>query len=443
MNKEKKHGFGGKILRLIIVLTILAGGGWAYAYLKNTAPKMQRKPRQPMPTVVEVLKAEHRDTKAMLTAMGSVVAARQIVLRTQVSGEVSEISPNFTPGGRVAKGEMLVRLDPADYEVELKKAKAGLEKAKADYNIEQGYQQVAKEEMKLMEKAGKLQMDSAALALRKPQLNKARADVVTAEASLKKAELNLARTVITAPFNALITERTVDVGSQVSAHGELANLVGTDEYWVEAALPIDRLSKLDLDADSAAPAVVKSFSGGMKWSGRTLRSTGTINQDSRMATVIIAIPNPLEPQTSGASMPLILGDYVSVEIQGVDINQAIELPRTALRDDGSVWVLNQDRLNIRKVNLAWKEKERVFVNDGLMPGDLVITSELNAPVEGMQLVKAENAAAVGNKGGKTPGAAKGQGVTGAGMGKKGMRGQKTGMAETSGQGRVQNGSSLQ
>ena len=424
MDNEKKHGVGGKLLRLIIVLALLAGGGWAYAYLKNTAPKMQRKPRKPTPIVVDVLKAKARNTKAVVTAMGSVVAARQIVLRAQVAGEVSELSANFTPGGRVAKGEVLLRLDPADYEVELKKAKASLEKAKADYNIEQGYQQVAKEEMKLMEKAGKLQMDSAALALRKPQLNKARADVTTAEASLKKAELNLARTVIKAPFNALITERAVNLGSQVSSHGELATLVGTDEYWVEAALPIDRLSKLDLGADGAAPAVIKSASGQMRWSGRTLRSTGTLNQNSRMAKVIIAVPDPLEPEITGAPRPLILGDYVSVEIQGVDISQAIELPRTALRDGGSVWVLNQDRLNIRKVNLAWKEKERVFVNEGLEPGDLVITSELNAAVEGMQLVKAETATTMGKNKGKLPGAAKGRGSNAGGMGKKGMRGQK-------------------
>ncbi len=436
MSAEPKINIFGKIVRVFIALAFLAGGGLAYAYLKNSAPKVRRQQPKPMPTVVNVIKAAPSSTKAVISGMGTVIAARQITLESRVAGEVIQISPNLTPGGKVKKGEVLLRLDPADYEVEVQKAQSSLDKARADYDIEVGYQQVAKDELRLMTKSSKMPIDNTALALRKPQLNKEKANVASAEADLKKALLNLSRTVIKAPFNALIIERDVNLGSQVGGQEKLATLVGTDEYWIEAALPLDKLPRLNGSGGGGAAVKVSSHSGGHAWQGRTLRLSGTLNENSRMAKILIAVPDPFALHSEKAGRPLILGDYVSVEIQGGEINDAIELPRSALRDNNSVWLLNKAQLEIRKVDLAWKEKERVFIDSGLHAGDKVITSELSAPVEGMRLVSSEMAkkmmnAKSGSKTAAGPGMAQAGGAgMGSGSPKQGKK--KAGMKQAQG-----------
>ena len=263
--------------------------------------------------------------------------------------------------------------------------------------IEQGSQEVARAELRLMRQASKNPVQETALALRKPQLEQAKAGEASAKADLEQARLDLKRTAITAPFNGLITKREVVMGSLLSAQAAIGTIVCTDEYWIEAVVPLDRMRQLGLDQPGGRPVEVTSQGDGAVWSGRTLRSTGVLSEDSRMATVIIAVPDPLGLKSKVARTALMLGDYVSVSIQGRTIDNVFELPRSALRDDGSVWVLTEGKLEVRPIKLAWKESNRVFIASGLEPGETVVTSDLSVSAPGMRLISAAEAERLENE----------------------------------------------
>ena len=173
------------------------------------------------------------------------VPARQITLRARVSGHIAALAANFTPGGLLKKGQDALDLDPEDYRLAVRQAESTLAEAQAALDLEMGQQRVAKAQLDMLAEASEALEGDTSLALREPQLAQARAAVANAAAALDQARLNLERTRVRAPFNALVTARSVDVGSEIGTSDTLATLVGTDEYWVQAAVPLDKLRWLE------------------------------------------------------------------------------------------------------------------------------------------------------------------------------------------------------
>lgn len=381
-HKSEKRGL---LFKLGVPAAIIALGVGMWGLLKLTAPEIKRKHHAAKPTVVEVVTAAKIDATAFVGAMGVVSAATEVELRSRVSGDVVALGDGFTPGGHVDRDAVLVRLDKADYQIELLKAQAALDKAKADLDIEQGSQAVAKEEMRLMSQAAGEEIEATDLILRAPQLKQAVAGVASAKAAVNKAKLDLERTTIRAPFNALIIERNANVGSHVKAQETIATLVGTDEFWVEAAVPLDRITALKLGRQKGSEVIVTSTASGGQWKGRALRLTGKLTENGRLAKVIVAVEDPLGLKSNNGSPQMMLDDYVGVRIAGKPIKDVIELPRLALREGAYVWVLKDGQLDIRKVDTAWKQADNIFVVSGIKSGERVIVSDLAAPVQGMSL----------------------------------------------------------
>lgn len=375
-----------KTVNILIPLLLIAAGGVAWAYFKSTAPTIERTPPQRQPTVVQVASVEQHDAPTVITAMGTVTASRQVTLKARVSGEIKSVALQFVPGGHLAKGTEMIVIDPADHQVSVEKAQSALDSAKAALAIEEGSQTIAREEIRLLSESSVEGMAQTDLALRKPQLQQAQANVASAEADLRQARLNLERTVVSAPFNALILERDVNTGAYVGTQDSLATIVDTDEFWIEAVVPLNQLSFIDLDHPGGCPAVIRSQAGTGHWEGRVVRIAGKLNETSRMATVIIAIQDPLGLSFRRPAQDLLMiNDYVFVDITGRQLTGMIELPRSALKDGDTVWVCSNNTLDIRQVTLAWKSTDAVYVNSGLSPGEQVITSELASPVNGMSL----------------------------------------------------------
>lgn len=380
----------GKVLRILLPLLLLAGGGAAWSYFKATAPAMKKAKPKRQVAMVETLAATRTDARAMIHAMGTVTPARQVTLKAQVSGVVQWVSDRFVPGTLVAEGEELIRLDPADYEVKVKKAQSALDDARAALALEQGSQTIAKEELRLLSEMSAQKVDQTDLALRKPQLAQAQANVTSAEADLIQARLDLARTRITAPFNAMIVERSVNLGAYAGAQESLVTLVGTDVFWVEAMVPLDQLSYIDTDHTGGSPAKISSQSGTGTWNGRVIQVSGKLSTESRMATVIVAVDNPLGTLNHLSEPPLMIDDYVQVTLTGRVLAGVVALPRSVLQDNDTVWVNHNGTLDIRQVTLAWKGKVLVYVSAGVTPGEQVVVSGLAVPVQGMSLVTADS-----------------------------------------------------
>jgi len=373
-----------RLFRVLVPIVLIAAGGVAWAYFQSTAPRIQRKPPVRQAIMVEVMTVQPTDSQPLIKSMGTVMPSREIILKARVSGEIQEISPNFVPGGLIAKDELILRLDADDYRVNLQKAQSALAKAKGNLALEEGNQTIAREEMRLLAEAAGDEIQVTDLAMRKPQLIQAQAEVASAEADLLKARLDLNRAIIRAPFNCLVLTRNVDLGSQISPQDSLATLVSVDEYWVEAVVPMDRLAILDLNRKRAYPVSIRSQNGG-QWRGEVLTSTGKLNEESRMLTLIIRVRDPLGIRSGRRSDQMILNDYVSVEIKGDKIASVAALSRDLLRDNQTVWIYNEGRLEIRPVEIVWKQEDQIFVRKGLQAGEQLIVSNLSNVIDGMRV----------------------------------------------------------
>lgn len=377
-----------RAIRIAIALLIVAGGGGGALWFIKTAPKPQKRSPVKWVPLVQVAAFAPGRHQVMVKAMGTVMPARTVSLEARVAGPVVALHPEFVEGGFVGRAEVLVQLEDDDYRLALAQRRSDLVNAQYALSLEQGHQEVARREWQLLQ-GGARENGASDLALRKPHLEKAQADVASARAALDKAALDLERTRIRAPFNAIVRNRTVEVGSQVAAQEPLADLVGTDVYWIQATLPVDRLDWIDVPQRAGDPgaAVRVLYNGDHVVRAEVVRLLADLTDQGRMARLLIAVNDPLGRAPEAAPRPpLLIGQYVRVEIEGRHLDNVFAVPRTVLRDDDTVWLLDPDqRLEIRKVKPVWRDQEVVLLQDHLKPGDRLIVSDLSAPVAGMQL----------------------------------------------------------
>jgi RND family efflux transporter MFP subunit len=386
-NDPRASSRGKRLIQLILVLIVIGAGAVAAAYFKKTAPRTKRQPHVAMAPLVETMVLKSDTRTVTVSAMGVVVPAEEMTLKSRVSGQVVALHPEFTVGGLLKKEQEILRVDDSDYRLAVAQAENAVVNSEYALSLEKGRQAVARREWSLLN--GKATEADAELALRKPHLNKAKADLASSQAALEKARLELARTRLTAPFNAMVRSRQVATGSQIGTQEALAELVGTDRFWVEVSLPVDRLNWIRiprLAKERGAPATV-FYGAGHQISGEVVRLKGDLTTEGRMARVLVTIKDPLGLKTDNRERaPLLIGEYVRVQIEGRRLDEVIALPRTALHDGNTVWlVTNEETLAIREVTPVWRDEDTIVVKNGLTPGDRLITSALGAPIEGMPL----------------------------------------------------------
>jgi RND family efflux transporter MFP subunit len=379
---------GVTLLKIILPVCLIALGVTGFWYYKSKVVKFKRKPAVKTAPVVDIMKVNPSRVTAQIRAMGTVQADREVVIKSQVAGTVIQVAPEFVQGGLIRKGQLMVRIDPADYALAVNKAQSALAQAQADFEIEKGRQQIAREELKLMSMMSPNEVQETSLVLRKPQLEQAGAAVASAQSDLETARLDLERTRIIAPFHALVRSKEVDAGAMTAAQGALATLVDVTCYQVEVQVPLDRLDRIRVHETNGSPVRIRSLYAGREWDGHVVRTTGAVTEQSRMAGVIIRVDDPLGLGPAKGRPAMLLDDHVEALIEGQVFDNVFSLPRTLIREDSSLWIYKDGRLEIRKVAPVWIENDRVFIQSGLSPGDLVVCSDLSAPVSGMAVTLA-------------------------------------------------------
>ncbi|MEE8567977.1 MAG: efflux RND transporter periplasmic adaptor subunit [Anaerolineales bacterium] len=384
------------MVRFLLALIILAGGGGISFYWLTHKPTAQRRPSQVQARLVEVTRVRSGTQKVAVQAMGTVVPARKIQLASRVSGEIIEVNPEFVPGGHFKANQRMLQIEPKDYQLAVEQFTSNLAKAQCDLKVEMGQQSVAQREYELL--GQDVQEEDKELLLREPQMAMTQAAVTAAQASLEQAQLNLKRTNVMAPFNAIVQSRNVDLGSQVNVSTALASLVDTDKYWIQVSVPVDELRWITIpDRNGDEGSLVRVYYESA-WGPDAFRM-GTVERlmtdlepQGRMARLLVAVADPLELNSDSQNHhSLILESYVRVKIQGPDLADVVRIPRTALRDGNRVWVMQPDNtLDIREVTIIWGGNDHVCVTDGLADGDLLIISDLAAPVQGMALRTADS-----------------------------------------------------
>ncbi|MEQ8910172.1 MAG: efflux RND transporter periplasmic adaptor subunit [Vicingaceae bacterium] len=331
------------------------------------------------------------DYTPLFQATGSVRAFEDIQLNALVSGQIIKRNSEFVPGGRVKKGTELLKINPADYRNDLELRKSELQQAQTNLEVELGRQNIAKQDLKLIG-GDSLTEDQKNLVLRKPQFSAVQANITAAKAAVNQAQLNLDRTSVKAPFDAQIISQNVSVGSQVAPGDNLGRLVGIEQYWVEVNLPVKKLKYLTFpenDSLSGAKVTIKNTSDwevGESRKGLLTNRVGALDQQSRLARLLIKIPDPLNIDKANVDAPeLMIGSFVEAELEGEKIKNVVRIKRDFLRSNNTVWVMENKELKIRKVKVQLMDAHYAYLSEGLKDGAQVVTTNISTVTEGIPL----------------------------------------------------------
>jgi len=386
--ESEKRSVIPALFQLFFSLVVLGGGVAIATYYLKSAPEAKPRKREPNPLTVQVESAKYTSHQVIISAMGTILPAKEITLTSRVKGEVVEVSENLVPGGFIDKGKRLLTIDPIDYKLSLLQHASDVAKAKSDLALEMGNQLIAQKEFEIL--GEKPSDDERQLMLRQPHLDQKMATLRGAEAKLDQAELNLKRTRIDAPFNTVILSRSVNIGSQISEATPLVRLAGTDEFWLKLSVPIEQLQWIHIpDNNSSTGSKVKILvhenrkNQGIR-QGKVLRLAPDLEGQGRMAVLYVSIHDPLCMLAENTGKPkLLIGSYVKAEIEGIQLESAVAVKRTHIHDSDTLWIFSENNtLTTRKVDITFKNRDYVFITSGILEGERFITSPLSAPVKG-------------------------------------------------------------
>jgi RND family efflux transporter MFP subunit len=362
--------------------------------LIKTKPKAKRRHiNTKAVSLVEVVELESARYGPRIQASGTVQASRSVSLNPRVSGQVIRVNENFVPGAFFKAGQHLLSIDPEDYRLTLEQKTYEVARTLRDLRVERGRRSVALKEFEFIEES--ISVADRDLVLRKPQLHAAEAAVKSAQAAENRARLDVARTRIKVPFNSVVVSKNVEVGSMVSAGGNLGTLVGTDQCWIQVMVPVDQLKWIVVpESPEQKGSMVRiyhrtAWDSGMHRKGRVVRLNPDLAPNGRMASLLVEVDDPyglLSPQPS-----LLMGMFVTVEIEGREVDGAIKILRSALRDGNKLWMLTaENKLRIIEPEVLWLGRDSLLVKNGFEQNQRLIVSDLSYAVEGMELTTASS-----------------------------------------------------
>ncbi|WP_299796068.1 efflux RND transporter periplasmic adaptor subunit [uncultured Shewanella sp.] len=365
----------------LLILFVFIGGA---ALLISTKEAPEQKEEQvPLP-IIDVLSVKQQTVSLNLPSYGVVTPKNKTQLVTEVQGRLLTISPNFVAGGVVKKGEQLAVIEPSDYEADLMQAQASLAQAKAALEEEIARGEVAKKDW-----AGYDGGLPPELGLRLPQLKKEQANVKFAQAALARAQRNLERTIIRAPFEGIIKSRNVDLGQYVTLGTNLGELYDTRIAEIRLPLANNDLAYLEsVDNPDTQVTLSASLAGkSVTWTGNIIRSEGVIDAENRMVYLVAEIKDPyLREGRIEGQLPLKYGTFVTAVIKGRTVEGIVKLPRHIVRN-GQVIVVSEDNvIELREVNVVRTDIDSVYIKGSLNDGERISLTKLNNITDG-QLVK--------------------------------------------------------
>lgn len=379
-----------KLLKVILGLGIILAGIGLSTLLWITRPEAVKDERVEKLTTVEVMPVELRAAVFQIPSQGIVEADRRVRMAAEVAGKVVDVADEFEVGTRVSEGTTLLTIDRTDYEAALAQAHASLAEAQAALASETARAVQAQRDVSRLGSS-----IVSELALRKPQLKSAQGRVDSAQAAVTKAEGDLRRTVLKAPFDAIISSKATEIGSYLAPGMEVAEVFGTSPYEVRLPLSVDEVAFLNTDEEGnpiGSIEVLTSAAGeSSSWTANIIRTEGEIDRTTRSIHVIAEIG----ADESGKGMAPRPGMFVQASIPSREIRDLAKIPFSAFLDLESVAVVDpDDRIRFRKVDVVHRDGDDVFVSSGLENGDRVCITELPDLVEGTHvsavLMKVDN-----------------------------------------------------
>ena len=380
-----------KSKQAIISLALIAGATAISTTLYLLRPPAEMGEPVYAAVTVDVAEVVKENQHIEVQAQGTVTPLQESTLLAEVKGRVIEVANEFHVGGFVSRDDILLRIDPRDYQTNLLHAQAALETAESALVQEKGRGQVALREWEKLPKNSQRSPEARDLYLRKPQLEEANAQLLAAQAELNTARDNLERTIIRAPYDALIREKHTDLGQFVGAGTPLADIFSVETAEVRLPIPQSKLDYLELpglegyEAGSAID-LYTDVGGVIKhWSARLHRTEGVFDERSRALYTVARIEDPYGLRQPG-QLPLRMGTFVNANIQGRELTDVVVLPRYVLRAGSFVWVVDETmHLRNRQVATLRTGGDKIYITAGLNDGDLVSLTSLDASFAGAQV----------------------------------------------------------
>lgn len=377
--QKKSMSFFGKFILIIVILAIgVLGMGW----LQNNGPKASKEAPAVVVPVVRVVTVDFSDRQLFVETQGRVDPLIRTQAAAEVMGRVLTVSPKFKSGGIFVKDDVMLEIDGADYVAALAMAESSLADAQLSLVKEEARAEQSRRDWSKLGRG-----DPSDLVLGKPQIVSARARVKASEAGVGRAKRDLDRTKLRAPYDCLIERTYTDLGSYIAPGARLADLYSTGAFEVRVPVTLEEFAYLDhgdtgvIGDDVAVQALI---AGKIRtWQGSIVRSEGQVDRSTMTMYQVVSIdPNPDDVRFRLPPSGL----FVSVKIKGRMMEQVSEVPRSALRPDNSLLVLNSEgKLKITNVEVARTLEKTVLIKEGIQAGDQVIISPMETPVAGMKL----------------------------------------------------------
>ena len=378
--------------RIIFPVVILGLSVSLSAFLMQNPKRLAETPMEIIPVAVRVVDVTSSSANLVVRSQGKVQAAQTANLAAATAGPISWISPTMEAGGFVREGEVLLRLETSDFETVQARSEAAMRQAKAEAT------HAAREFERMQELAAERLASLSQLQDAQRQAEVSSARLADAEANNEQAILDLSRAEIKAPFDAIIASRDVELGQYVNRAQSVGVLFGADVVEVRVPLALRQLGFLDvplglrgeLPEEKAPDVVISGDYGGVKheWQGKLVRIEAAIDPNSNTVQTIIKVPQPsVNTKTilgDVSAMPLPIGLYVNAVISGRVIDDIISLPRSVIRNNNQVLVVDaENKMHFREVEIFRLEEQQVLISGGLAVGERICISPIQAVVDGM------------------------------------------------------------
>lgn len=376
-----------KLIPVAIFLGLLA----IAVIIRMNPPETPQRPQFSGPLMtVETEPVMPRDYQVRLQSYGTVQPRTRSMLIAQVGGQIVEINENVRDGGFFEKGDVLGQIDPRDYEADVQIAQASLADARQALAEAIARSEQAREDWDRLGNEG----EPYDLVLRIPQLEAARARVDSAQSALTKAKLDLERTSIVAPFAGRVIRKLVDLGQVVGSNTQLAEIYATDVVEIRLPLRNRDLGFIDLpeayrhadanNTDRVDVLIRSDLIGDEEWQAKLVRTESAIDEAARQLHVIALIDDPFGPQSEGRA-PLKIGQYVTAEIEGRTLPDALVIPNSSIYQGAYVYTVDEGILRRRDIDIAWQNDVEAVVQSGIEPGVDLVTTPLGQVTSGIRV----------------------------------------------------------
>ncbi len=377
-------------LKVLIPVSILVAGYFAFRWLNTQQPEFTPAPVEAPSFLVGVEIAERSPVRFEVHSQGTVSPRTSTMLVSEVSGQIKGVMPSFVVGGFFQQGDELLNIDPRNYETSLARAKLNLARARTRVETESALTGYALDDWKRLRELDSSTAIPSELALRKPQLQEVLAEYDAAEAELKKANEDLIRTTIRAPYDGMILRKHVDKGQFVNAGSQLAQSVAVDFAEVRLPIVLADLRYIELPRGTNGtpiPVVLESEIGGeeLKWTAEIVRTEGVIDEQSRVIHAVAQVSDPYDIANGGENI-LRFGTYVHARIQGNEGGNLFVVPRHAVHKGTTMWIVAEDdTIQPREVTIVRSDEDYSYISNGINDGDVYCVTPIDRPLPGMKV----------------------------------------------------------